>query len=100
MDTGTEHISVAVHACDTSALFIGRVGNAPEGIAIVSGDIRAGRSPEQRRRLATDLMDEIQRRWRIPTRNMYMIYTEHPGEDFNLYERALASWSAGEEPLC
>ncbi len=42
------------------------------------------------------VIDELADRWGIPTENAYVVYTEHPGEDFILREEALNSWSADE----
>lgn len=97
MDTGTDHIGVTFREVSTHGLALGRVSNPEEGIAFVNADVRAGRSPEQRRNLALGFMKEIHKLCRIPSANIYVIFTEHSGESFHLYERALSSWKAGEE---
>lgn len=99
MDTGTDHIAITVRQVGTNGLGLGRVENPEAGIAFVNADIRSGRNPEQRRRLALGLMDEIHALCNIPVSNMYVILTEHPGDSFHLYERVLSSWQAGEDPM-
>jgi|AntRauTorcE11898_2_1112593.scaffolds.fasta_scaffold13028_2 phenylpyruvate tautomerase PptA (4-oxalocrotonate tautomerase family) len=93
MDTGTGHIGVTIR--DEATIALGRA-DPDKPVAFLNGDIRAGRSFEQRRELAVTIMDELADRWGVPTENTYVIYTEHPGEDFLLREGALDSWSAKE----
>jgi phenylpyruvate tautomerase PptA (4-oxalocrotonate tautomerase family) len=96
MDTGTDHIGITFREVDTHGLALGRVPDPEEGIAFVNADIRAGRSAEQRRRLARGFIDEIHTLCGIPHPNMYVIFTEHGGDSFHLHERVLSSWQAGE----
>lgn len=93
MDTGTGHVGVTIR--DGATLALGRVP-ADEPVAFLNADVRAGRSPEQRRTLAVAVIEEIADRWDVPAENQYVIYTEHPGEDFHLHEGALDSWTAEE----
>ncbi len=95
METGTGHVAVSVRECEPAALSLGRVV-ADEQVAFLNADVRAGRSADQRRTLATTIMDELHDRWAIPTANTYVIYTEHPGEDFLLREGPLETWSSDE----
>jgi len=99
MDTGTDHIGVTIREFQNNGLFLGRVKNPDELIAFVNADIREGRLYEQRRKLALAFMKEINELFDVPLFNMYVIFTEHKGEDFHLYERALKSWKEGEDPL-
>lgn len=96
MDTGTDHVAVTVDEHDPGVLSLGRVDDPRAGIALLDADIRAGRSLDQRREFATRVMDEVGERWDVPTENMYVVYTEHPGEDFLLREGPLESWASGE----
>lgn len=93
MDTGTGHVGVTVRAAATLAL-----GRADRGapVAFLNADIRAGRSAAQRRDFAVAVMDELHARFGVPTEHCYVVYTEHPGEDFHLREGALASWDTAE----
>jgi len=90
MDTGTGHVAVTVR--EEAALSLGRAG-AGEPVAVLNADIRAGRSAGQRRELAVAVIEELGERWGVPAENTYVIYTEHPGEDFHLQEGALDSWT-------
>ncbi|WP_273265652.1 tautomerase family protein [Flexistipes sinusarabici] len=99
MDTGTDHIGITIREFKNNGLFMGRVKNTDERIAFVNADIREGRLYEQRRKLALAFMKEINEFFNVPLANMYVIFTEHKGEDFHLYERALKSWREGEDPL-
>lgn len=99
MDTGTDHISISIREFGTHNLSIGRVKAPEKGIALVNADIREGRTLEQRRVLALGFMDLLHRFFHIPKEHMYVTLTEHKGEDFHLFERYLASWQQGEDPL-
>jgi len=93
METGTGHVAVTVR--DGARLSLGRAG-ADEPVAVLNADIRAGRSADQRRELAAAVIEELEKRWGVPSENTYVVYTEHPGEDFHLEEGALKSWSDSE----
>lgn len=99
MDTGTDHIGITYREVGTHGLALGRVENPEEGIAFVNADVRSGRSEKQSRKLALGFLDEIHALCEIPRENMYVIFTEHPGESFHLHERVLRSWQAGEGPM-
>jgi phenylpyruvate tautomerase PptA (4-oxalocrotonate tautomerase family) len=99
MDTGTDHIGVTLRCYGPGDLVFGRA-EGPEGrIAFLDADIRRGRTADQKRRLALAIIDELHRTWAIPKRAVYVVYTEHDGENFQLEERVLPSWSSGEDPL-
>ena len=68
-------------------------------IALLNAVIRLGRITVQKRRLALAILAEINSRWGLPEEHMYIIYTEHDGPDFQLSDRVLPSWQAGEDPL-
>lgn len=93
LETGTGHIGITLRTYASADLFLGRVTDQSQGIAFLNADIRKGRTPEQRRKFALQVMEEINRRWSVPQANMYVIYTEHGGEDFHLYEKVLDSWT-------
>lgn len=96
MKTGTGHIAITIRPYEQATLSLGRADPA-EPVAVMNVDVRAGRSFEQRRTFATDVMDELSDRWDVPTENIYCVYTEHKGRDFMLYERVLSDWSSDEE---
>ena len=99
MDTGTDHIAVTLRCFDPEVLTFGRAAPSGGRTAFVNADIRLGRTRDQKRRLALAYIDEIARTWRVAREAVYVIYTEHDGENFQLSERVLPSWSAGEDPL-
>ena len=99
MDTGTDHISISIREFGTYNLSIGRVKEPKEGVAVVNADIREGRTIEQRRALTLGFMELIKEVTNIPVAHMYVTLTEHKGEDFHLFEKYLASWQVGEDPL-
>ena len=97
MDTGTGHIAVTIRERGSKALALGRA-DEDEPVAVLDADIRAGRSAEQRRAFASEVIEELDARFSIPAENVYAIYTEHSGEDFHLTEGRLRSWEAGDDP--
>ena len=99
MDTGTDHISISIRELGTYNLSLGRVKEPEKGVAVVNADIREGRTIEKRRTLTLGFMELIHELFNIPVDNMYVTLTEHKGEDFHLFEKYLASWQAGEDPL-
>lgn len=99
MDTGTDHISISIREFDTYNLSIGRVSEPEKGVALVNADIRNGRSIEQRRALTLGFIDLLSHSLDIPEQQIYVTLTEHKGEDFHLFEKYLASWQEGDEPL-
>lgn len=99
MDTGTDHIGITFRAYGRHDLVFGRAEKPEQGIAFLDADIRRGRTADQKRRLALAIMDELERAWRVPKRSVYVVYTEHDGENFQLDDRVLPSWSEGEDPL-
>ncbi len=99
MDTGTDHISISIREFGTYNLSIGRVKEPEKGVAVVNADIREGRTMEKRRTLTLGFMGVIHNLLDIPFEHMYVTLTEHKGEDFHLFEKYLASWQTGEDPL-
>ena len=78
MQADLDHIGITLREVGTYGLALGRVRNPEEGIAFVNADIRGGRSPEQRRKLALGFMEEIHSLCEIPQENMNIVFTEHP----------------------
>jgi len=99
MDTGTDHIAVTLRCFGPEDLTFGRAAPSGGRTAFVNADIRLGRTKSQKRLLALAYIDEIARTWKVEREAVYVIYTEHDGENFQLSERVLPSWSAGEDPL-
>ena len=99
MDTGTDHIAVTLRCFRPENLTFGRAGATGARTAFVNADIRLGRTPEQKRKLALACIDEIARTWGVAREAVYVVYTEHDGEHFQLSDRVLPSWTTGEDPL-
>ena len=98
METGTDHVGVIVRCHAKEDLAFGRAG--PGGaIAFVNADIRLGRTKDQKRRLALAFIEEAHRALDVPEKAVYVVFTEHDGEHFQLVEKVLPSWSPGEDPL-
>jgi phenylpyruvate tautomerase PptA (4-oxalocrotonate tautomerase family) len=97
MNTGTDHIGITFRCYEHSDLVFGRAGDGP--IVFLNADIRLGRTADQKRRLALAIMAEISTEWDVAKEHIYIIYTEHDGPDFQLSDRVLPSWRAGEDPL-
>jgi len=98
MSTGTDHIGITFRCYAAEDLVFGRAGSDGK-IAFLNADIRLGRTADQKRRLCLAIMGELGGRWGIPEQHIYVIYTEHDGPDFQLSDRVLPSWQAGEDPL-
>jgi phenylpyruvate tautomerase PptA (4-oxalocrotonate tautomerase family) len=99
MDTGTDHIAVTLRCFGREDLAFGRAAAGDGRAVFVNADIRLGRTREQKRRLALAYVDEIANTWRVAKEAIYVVYTEHDGEHFQLSDRVLPSWSKGEDPL-
>ncbi|MGW8311786.1 MAG: tautomerase family protein [Desulfuromonadales bacterium] len=98
MSTGTDHIGITFRCYSKQDLVFGRAGSDGQ-IVFLNADIRLGRSADQKRRLALAIMKEIGAFWSVPKEHVYIVYTEHDGPDFQLSDRVLPSWRAGEDPL-
>jgi len=99
MDTGTDHIGVTLRSYGREDLAFGRAAAPERGIVFLNADIRKGRTADQKRRLALGVMDELERAFGVPRESVYVVYTEHDGENFQLSDRVLPSWKGGEDPL-
>lgn len=97
MDTGTDHVGVIVRCHGRDDLVLGRAAGGD--VAFVNADIRLGRTKEQKRRLALAFIDEAHAALGVAKKAVYVVFTEHDGEHFQLEERVLPSWSSGEDPL-
>jgi phenylpyruvate tautomerase PptA (4-oxalocrotonate tautomerase family) len=97
MDTGTDHIAVSL-ACGSAEDL--RFGRAIAGrTAFFDADLRKGRTADQKRRFALAAIAELRTTLGVPPENVYVIYTEHDGPDFQMHDGVLPSWSPGEDPL-
>ena len=99
MDTGTDHIAITLRCFGADDLTFGRADAGDGHTAFVNADIRVGRTRDQKRRLALAFIDEISKAWDVAREAIYVVYTEHDGEHFQLSDRVLPSWTSGEDPL-
>jgi phenylpyruvate tautomerase PptA (4-oxalocrotonate tautomerase family) len=99
MGTGVDHIAITFRSYARDDLVFGRAERPESGIAFLNADIRRGRSEEQKRQLALAIISELNAVWSIPTRSIYVVYTEHDGENFQLEDGVLPSWAPGDVPL-
>jgi phenylpyruvate tautomerase PptA (4-oxalocrotonate tautomerase family) len=99
MDTGTDHIGITLRVYGRDDLTFGRAAASDGRIVFLNADIRVGRTRDQKRRLALAVMKELEQLWGLAQESVYVIYSEHDGEHFQLSDRVLPSWSAGEDPL-
>jgi len=84
MDSGTDHVGVTVR--DDTSLALGRAEpDAP--VAVLSADVRAGQTVEQRRELAATVIAELSDRQEVATENACVGHTGHSGEDIHLRRR-------------
>ena len=98
MDTGKDHIAISLREYEKYSLSIGRA-DPKDDICLMNLDIREGRTIEKRRELALRFMEIVKVNFQVDTKNQYLTFTEHKGEDFHLVEKFLASWESGEDPL-
>jgi len=98
METTRDHIGVIIHTCEFGDLHIGigRIDEPKKGIMFLNMDTRKGRSLDQKRKFITSIMEEVEKLWGIPVKNMHVAITEHEGEDFNFYEGTMKTWSSQE----
>lgn len=98
METGTDHIAISIIEHKQYNLSIGRA-NSFENICLMNLEIREGRSIEKRRELAMSFMEIIENSLEVLTKNQYITFTEHKGEDFHLIEKYLPNWQEAEGSL-
>jgi|SRR5437764_9500329 len=99
MDTGTDHIAVSLRCAEAEDLTFRRATDPSRGIAFLNADLRRGRTPDQKRRFALAVIDELERTLGVARAGVYVIFTEHDGPDFQMHDGVLPSWSGGEDPL-
>jgi hypothetical protein len=84
VDSGTDHVGVTVR--DDVSFALGRAEpDAP--VAVLSADVRAGRTVEQRRELAVTVIAELSDRREVATENACVGHAGQPGKDVHLRRR-------------
>ena len=97
METGTDHIAISIREQEKSNLSLGRA-DKNEDICLMNLDIRSGRKKKQVEKLIKTLMVGVDKIFKIKVSNQYTTITNHPGDEFNLFERSLSNWRANDDP--
>lgn len=95
MDTGTDHVAVSVRQHPSHGVSLGRATNG-DAVVVLDADVREGRTFGQRERFADAVIDTLDDWFDVDPGNCYVVYTEHPGEDFFLAGDSLEPWTPGE----
>ena len=97
METGTDHIAISIREQEKSNLSLGRA-NKNEDVCLMNLDIRSGRKKKKVEKLIKTLMVGVNKIFKIKVSNQYTTITNHPGDEFNLFEKSLSNWKANDDP--
>ena len=97
METGTDHIAISIREEEKSNLSLGRA-NKNQDICLMNLDIRSGRKKKQIEKLVKTLMVGVNKIFKIKVSNQYTTITNHPGHEFNLFEKSLGNWKTNDDP--
>jgi phenylpyruvate tautomerase PptA (4-oxalocrotonate tautomerase family) len=95
METGTDHVAVAVRERSTAELAIGRAGS-DEPCLLLEADVRRGREFERKRSFALAVVELAADAWGIRDPNVKIVFTEHAGEELMGAVRVGSEWSPDE----
>lgn len=95
MQTGTDHVAIAIRARRPSELSIGREVDGP--VLVLDADIREGRSTETKREFVLAVMDLAVAEFGVPEPNLKAVITEHEGSQMMGYNRIGSDWSPDED---
>ena len=98
MRTGVNHIAVSLREFPKHSLTLGRA-EAGDVVCLMNLDIREGRTTDQKRELVKKYMEGVEKILGIRLNNQYVTYSDHQGNDFNLYEKCLEEWTDSDNPL-
>ena len=98
MRTGVNHVAVSLREFPKFSMTLGRA-EIGDFVCFMNLDIRNGRTNKQKRELAIKYMQGVEEILGINLNNQYVTYTNHPGNDFNLYEKSLKEWTDNDNPL-
>ena len=98
METGSDHIAVSLREHKKDSLSLGR-SRFGDTVCLMNLDIRAGRNKKQKRQLAISFMKGIEKIFNISRKDQYVIFSEHTGDNFNLFEKSLDDWKKNDDPL-
>lgn len=97
MQTGTDHVAISIREFEKSNLSLGRAKNH-QFICLMNLDIRSGRTLNQRKQLVQILINGVKDFFGINFKNQYVTITNHPGEEFNFFEKSLSDWIKDDDP--
>ena len=97
MQTGTDHIAISVREYEKENLSLGRA-NKSDHVCLMNLDIRIGRSKEQKIELIKTFVTGVEKFFNIKKVNQYVTLTNHPGNEFNFYEKSLQNWVKDDDP--
>ena len=98
MRTGVNHIAVSLRELPKFSMTLGRA-ELGDFVCFMNLDVRNGRTNKQKRELAIKYMEGVKEILGINLNNQYVTYTNHPGNDFNLYEKSLKEWTDSDNPI-
>ena len=98
MRTGVNHIAVSLREFPKFSMTLGRA-ELGDFVCFMNLDVRNGRTNKQKRELAIKYMEGVKEILGINLNNQYVTYTNHPGNDFNLYEKSLKEWTDSDNPI-
>lgn len=96
MQTGTGHVAVAIRPREAEELSIGRQTD-DDRLLFLDAEIRTGRTFEQKRSFALEVMDLAADEFGVPEPNMKVVFTEHEGRQMMGYDRVGSDWNPDEE---
>ncbi|QIO25061.1 tautomerase [Haloarcula sp. JP-L23] len=91
MATTSGHVAVVVREHESAALHLGRAVDGP--LLFLDAEIRRGRSFERKRSFALATMEYAADAFDVPTENMKVVFTEHPGEAMMGMDRVGDTWT-------
>lgn len=97
METGTDHIAISIKEYEKNNLSLGRA-QKNEDVCLMNLDIRTGREKKQIEKLIKTIMMGVNKIFKIKVTNQYTTITNHPGDEFNFFEKSLGNWKANDDP--
>ena len=97
MKTGTDHIAISIREFSQQSLTLGRA-EENDIICLMNLDIRSGRTNKQKKQLIESYTNAVSEIFGVKKKNQYITFSEHPGIDFNFYEKSLQNWIENDNP--
>tara|TARA_B100001057_G_scaffold323725_2_gene323945 strand:+ start:8609 stop:9004 length:396 start_codon:yes stop_codon:yes gene_type:complete len=97
METGTDHIAISIREQEKNNLSLGRA-EKNEDVCLMNLDIRTGREKKQIEKLIKTIMMGVNKIFKIKVTNQYTTITNHPGDEFNFFEKSLSNWKTNDDP--